>query len=65
LPFRVDGIEGKAGLAGAADAGNDDEGVPRKLKGDVLEIVNTGATNDQTVEHCLYGMCDGDREGEN
>ena len=39
LPLRVDGVEGKARLAGAREPGDDDQGVARQLEGDILEVV--------------------------
>ena len=46
LAFGVEGVEREAGLAGAGDAGDDDELVARDLKVDVLEIVFPRAADD-------------------
>jgi hypothetical protein len=49
LSLRVDRVEGKARLAGAREAGDADEAVPRQADGDVLEVVLAGAVDDQFV----------------
>jgi hypothetical protein len=46
LALGVEGVEGQAGFAGAGEAGDDDELLPRDLHGDVLEVVLSGAPND-------------------
>src|SRR6185437_3124949 len=45
LAFGVDGIEGEAALARAADAGDDGEGVERNVHAQVLEIVEARAVD--------------------
>ena len=53
LALGVDGVEGKAGLAAAGQAGDHDQPVARQLDGDVLEVVFAGAANDDDVlGHC-------------
>src|SRR5207248_1519491 len=49
LPFRVDRVEGKAGLAGAGQPGDADQRIPRQPDGDVFEVVLAGAVDDQLV----------------
>ena len=39
LPLRIDRVEGEAGLAGAGEARDDDESVPRDGDRDILEVV--------------------------
>ncbi len=51
LTLGEDGVEGQAGLTRAGEPGEDDEGVSRQVKRDVLEVVFAGATNDQAVGH--------------
>ena len=51
LPFRVDRVEGERRLPGAGQPGHADERVPRKRDGDVLEVVLTGAVNDELIGH--------------
>ena len=43
LAFGEEDVEGEGGLAGAAEAGDDDELVARDVEGDVLEVVFAGA----------------------
>src|SRR5660398_252496 len=54
LPFRIDGVESKAGLTGAGEPGHYNEAVTRETKGDVLEIVLPGAGNDDLI--CAHKM---------
>ena len=49
LAFGVDGVEGEGRLAGAGEAGDDDELVARDLDVDVLEVMLAGAANDYAV----------------
>ena len=50
LALGVDGVEGEAALAGARDAGDDDELVARDLDVDVLEVVLPGALDDDMLQ---------------
>ena len=50
LPLRVDGVEGERGLAGSRDARDDDELVARDGDVDVLEVVLTGAADNDAVQ---------------
>src|SRR5581483_3705568 len=49
LPLGVDGVEGERGLTRARNAGNDDELVQGQLEVEALQIVLTGAFNDDAV----------------
>ena len=51
LALGVDGVEGQGGLAGAGQAGDDDQLVARDLDVDVLQVVLAGAANDDGVGH--------------
>ena len=54
LALGVQDVEGQGGLAGAADAGDDDKTVPGQLHVDVLEIVFPGAPdNDLAGGHMV------------
>ena len=46
---QLDGIKGKAGLAGPAHAGEDDQFVTRQIKIDVLQIMDTRTANDDPL----------------
>ena len=49
LALGIDRVEGEAALAAAAQPGDDDEPVTRKLNSDVLEVVLAGAANDELL----------------
>ena len=49
LALGVEGVEGERGLAGAGDAGQDDEGVPGDVEVQVLEVVLARAANSDLV----------------
>jgi len=49
LPLGVDRVEGEARLAGAGEPSDHDQGVPRQLDVDVLEVVLTGAGDDDSL----------------
>ena len=49
LALGVDRVEGEAGLAGAAQAGDDDEPVAREGDRDVLEVVLARAAHDELI----------------
>ena len=49
LALGVDGVEGKARLAAAGQAGDHDQPVARHLHVDVLEVVLAGTANDDLV----------------
>ena len=52
LAFGVEGVKGEGGFAGPADARDDDELVPGDLDGDVLQVVFSGAFDDDvTLNH--------------
>ena len=51
LALGVDGVEGQGGLAGAAQAGDDGEGVARDFDADVLEVVNARPVNADAIQH--------------
>lgn len=51
LPLGEDGVEGKRGLARTRQAREDDERVPGQVERDVLQVVLTRATDDETVGH--------------
>src|SRR5205085_2822383 len=53
LALGEDRVEGQAGLPGPAQAGEDDQGVPRQVDRDVLQVVLTRSAHDQTVRHKL------------
>ena len=47
LPLGVDRVERERGLAGAREAGDADQTVPRQADGDVLEVVLAGAVDNE------------------
>ena len=49
LALGVDRVEGERGLPGAGQAGDDHQRVARQLEGDVLQVVLTGAGDDDRV----------------
>jgi hypothetical protein len=51
LALGVDGVESERGLAGAAQTGNDREGVARDFDADVLEVMNARPMNTDAVKH--------------
>ena len=53
LPLGKDGVESQGGLAGTGQAGEDDQGVPGKVKVDAAEVVFARALDDQPVSHAL------------
>ncbi len=56
LAFGVDGVEGQARLAGAGEAGDDDEAVARDLDRDVLEVVHARALHgDRSYARWVWG----------
>ena len=55
LALGVDGVEGERGLAGAGQAGDDDQLVARQVEVDVLEVVGARAAN---ADH-VHGPEDG------
>ena len=58
LPLGVDRVEGERRLSGAADAGDDDEFIPRDVEIDVLEVVLCGAFDPDGVHYSLISICD-------
>ena len=50
LAFGVDGVEGERGLTGTRDSREDDEGVAGKLQVDALEVVLTGAADNDVLQ---------------
>ena len=59
LALGEDRVEGEARLARAGQAGEHDEGVAREVERDVLEVVLTGAADDQLVGHVVWGFPSG------
>ncbi len=53
LALGVDGVEGERALAGAGEAGDDDELVAGDVDVDVLEVVLAGAADDDGIERHL------------
>ena len=51
LALGVDRVEGQRRLAGAGEAGEDDEAVAGQVERDVLEVVLAGSPNDEAVGH--------------
>ncbi len=51
LALGEDRVEGETRLAGAGEPGEDDQGVARKVEGDVLEVVLARASDDQLISH--------------
>ena len=51
LALGEDRVEGQAGLPGAGQPGEDDEGVARQVERDVLEVVLPGAPDDELFLH--------------
>ncbi len=51
LAFGVNGVEGEGRFTGAAEAGDDGEGVARDLHVDVLQVVLPCAVHGDAVEH--------------
>ncbi len=51
LALGVDRVEGEARLAGAGEPGDDDQRVARQLDVDVLEVVLTGAGDDDSLRN--------------
>jgi maleylpyruvate isomerase len=51
LALREDRVEGERRLARPGQSGEDDEGVPREVDRDVLEVVLPGAPDDELVGH--------------
>jgi hypothetical protein len=51
LALGVDGVEDQGGLAGAGDTGHDSQAVVRDREGDVLEIMDTPAADEDRVVH--------------
>ncbi len=58
LALGVDGVEGEAGLAGAAQAGDDDEPVAREGDRDVLEVVLARAAHDELILGHAHSLAD-------
>ena len=52
LALGEDRVEGEAGLARPGESGEHDEGVAREVERDVLQVVLTGAPDDELVGHC-------------
>ena len=50
LPLGVDGVEGEAAFAAAAQAGDDHELIARHLDVDILEVVFARAAHDQLIQ---------------
>ncbi len=63
LAFGVDRVEGKRGLSGAAEPGDADQLVPRQPDGDVLEIVLSGAVDNELVARHSSQSSGADRTG--
>src|SRR5262249_2919724 len=61
LPLGVDGVEGKAGLAGAREPGDADELLAREPDGDVLEVVLPGAVHYELVGRHVETILPGER----
>ena len=61
LPLGVDRVEGERGLAGAGQAREHDQAVTGKLERDVLEVVLTGAVDDEGVGAHTVSQCSGAR----
>jgi hypothetical protein len=58
LAFRVECIERERGLAGAGDAGDDDELVPGDRDADILEVVLAGTFDDDIFHFwCCTDWC--------
>ena len=55
LALGVDGVEGERGFAGAAESGDDGEGVAGDLDVDIFEIVLAGAVHGDALEHFGWG----------
>ena len=56
LALGVDGVEGERGVAGAAQTGDDGQGVARDFDADVLEVMNALPVQKTDVEaSCLPG----------
>ena len=51
LTLGEDGVERQRGLPGAGESGEHDQGVPREVQRDVLEVVLPGASDDELVRH--------------
>ena len=60
LTLGENGVEREAGFAGTGQTGEHNQGIPRQLHVDVLQIVLTGTPHDQFVLHHtrLTGGCD-------
>jgi hypothetical protein len=52
LSFGIDCVEGEGGFAGAAESGDDGEGVAGDLDVDIFEIVLAGAVHGDLFQHC-------------
>jgi hypothetical protein len=55
LSFGIDGVEGEGGFAGAAESGDDGEGIAGDLDVDIFEIVLAGAVHGDLLDHLLGG----------
>jgi hypothetical protein len=51
LAFGEDGVKGQARLTGSGQPGEHNQGVPRQVDRDVLEVVLACAANDKSVSH--------------
>ena len=60
LALGVDRVEGEAGLAGAGQAGDDDEPVAREGDVDVLEVVLARAAHDELILGHVRSLADDD-----
>ena len=58
LPFRIQGIEGKRGLARAGQAGQDDQPVTRQIDIDVLQVVRARAADANVLHDPIHLPCD-------
>src|SRR5690606_18826636 len=59
LALGVDGVEGQRGLAGAGQAGDDDQPVPGQVQVDVLEVVGAGTADADRVHAPVRGLPEG------
>ena len=61
LALGVDRVEGEARLAGPGEAGDADQGIPRKPDGDVLEVVLPGAVHNEFIGRHLGAIVSRER----
>ena len=51
LPFRINGVERKARLAGPRQSGENDQAIAREVDRNIAQVVFAGATNDEPIRH--------------